>query len=150
MSREAVNQMSKDRAPPAGWESACPRRAGGRRPGLPAARDWSLGMGGVSTPGGQGWPRKKRALPVGSSWGLAGGTAPAPGSSLALGPGRRPDEEGCGVTSVFIVVTPGLSGATERREEGWVIGREHRRQEEVVGRRAPSPFPLWTTSSGGG
>ena len=33
------------------------------------------GDGGMPTPGGQGWHRKKWALPVGSSRGLAGGTA---------------------------------------------------------------------------
>ena len=84
---------------------------------------------------------------MGSSQGLAGSTAPTPRSSLALGPGRSPDEEGYGVTPVFIVVIPGLNGAPNRREEGWVIRGGHYRQKGGVGRRAPSPFPLWTTSS---
>lgn len=148
MSREAINQVSKDRAPPAAGKVPAQgeRAEGGQASPLPETGPW--GRGDAHT-WGQGWPRKKWALPAGSSRGLAGGTAPTPGSSLALGPGRRPDEEGCGVTSVFIMVTPGLNGAPERREEGWVIGREHCRQEEVVGRQAPSPFPLRTTSSWG-
>lgn len=51
------------------------------------------------------------------------------------------------MTPAFIMVIPGLNGAPDRTEEGWVIRGGRYRQEGGVGRWASSPFPLWATSS---